>query len=258
MEISDLVDLVARLRAPDGCPWDREQTLGDVRAYLLEEAHETAAAIDAGDSGELASELGDLLFQTAFVLRLAEEEGLFSQEEVLAGVRRKMVDRHPHVFEGSTLPDAASVRRAWEERKAAERGAGRSLLDGLPASLPALTAAFRLGQRAAGVGFDWPEPSDVLAKVEEELDELRASVAAEEDVARREEEIGDLLFALASLARQLGTDPEAALARANLKFRRRFAAMERALEQEGRSLSDCDLDELEALWQEVKVEEPPA
>jgi MazG family protein len=168
-DLDRLLALVERLRAPDGCPWDREQKLGDLRAYLLEEAHETAAAIDEGDWDALCSELGDLLFQVAFLSRLAEEAGAFRAAEPIARVTAKMIDRHPHVFGGEPLPDSRAVRQAWERRKlrheSNERG---SLLDGAAAaSLPALVAAYRLTQKAAGVGFDWTDPAAVLAKVAE-------------------------------------------------------------------------------------------
>jgi len=222
-DLQKLLDLVARLRAPDGCPWDREQKLADIRAYFLEEAHEVAGAIDGGDWGELAEELGDLLFQIAFIGRLAEEAGAFSLSQVIDRVHHKMVTRHPHVFGDEVLADAQAVRQAWERRKLREEPGRASLLAGVPASLPALLAAYRLTQKAAGVGFDWPDAGAVLAKVDEETAELREALAGGDREALREE-VGDLLFTLANLARKLDLDPEAALAAANLKFRRRFAA----------------------------------
>jgi nucleoside triphosphate diphosphatase len=251
--LRDLLDLVAHLRSPQGCPWDREQRLADTRAYLLEEAHELAAAIDREDWGEIASELGDLLFQSAFVARLGEEAGALALEEVVAGVHRKMVERHPHVFGGEELADALAVRQAWEQRKAREPRR-ESLLGGVPESLPALVGAFRLGQKAAGVGFDWPSPTAVLEKVDEEVAELHEALDRR-DPSAVAEELGDLLFALASLARHLGADPEAALAAANRKFRRRFADLELLLKEQGGSLAATGLDELEALWREVKSRE---
>ncbi len=251
-----LIDLVARLRAPDGCPWDREQGAADLRAYLLEEAHEAAAAIDGGDWGELAGELGDLLFQIAFLVRLAEERGAFDLEKVVAGIEAKMVARHPHVFGGETLADARAVREAWERRKLREPGR-ESLLAGVPPSLPALLAAYRLTQKAAGVGFDWPEAQAVLAKVDEEVAELREALADGKREDAREkvtEEIGDLLFTVANLARKLDVDPEAALARANRKFRRRFEQIERRLAEQGRTADEASLAEMDALWDEAKRE----
>jgi ATP diphosphatase len=274
-DLGKLVELVARLRAPGGCPWDREQGLADLRAYLLEESHEAAAALDRvvaaerdgseGGTGrgeradeawdELAGELGDLLFQTAFVLRLGEEAGRLDAAAVVERVHAKMVERHPHVFppaDGAReeLPDADAVARAWERRKLA-RGEGGSLLAGVPGSLPALLAAYRLTQKAAGVGFDWPDAGAVLAKVDEEVAELRAEIAAG-DRAAAAEEVGDLLFTVANLGRKLGVDPEAALAAANAKFRRRFAAVEAGLEARDRLLGEAGLDEMDALWEAAK------
>lgn len=254
-DIEKLRQLVKRLRAPDGCPWDREQTIDDLRAYLIEEAHEAAAAISGGDRGDLREELGDLLFQIVFTARLGEEEGTFDLAGVIDGVHAKMVERHPHVFGDESLADADAVRRRWEERKVetAEAGGGprRSLLAGVPRSLPALVGAYRLGQKAAGVGFDWPKIAPVLAKVREELAELEDSL---EDEAAAEE-VGDLLFSVANLARHLGIDPEAALAATNEKFRRRFAAVEDGLERRGKTLVEADLDEMDELWNNAKNRE---
>lgn len=256
MSLRDLLTLVETLRGPDGCPWDREQSLASIRAYLVEEAHELAAALDRGDWSSIGSELGDLLFQAAFVARLGEEAGALELDEVLEAQRRKMVHRHPHVFGDETLESPEEVAAAWETRKI-EEGAGR-LLEGAPASLPALLGAYRLGQKAAAVGFDWPDAQGPREKIFEELDELDRELAAEESDSRRVfEELGDLLFALASLARHLGIDPEAALAGANRRFRRRFTAIEDALENRGKSLDEADLEELEELWQEAKTEAPP-
>ena len=258
-DLKDLLALISRLRAPDGCPWDRQQTLGDLRAYLLEEAHEAAAALDSGDRDALREELGDLLFQIAFVGRLAEEEGSFRLADAVRSVHAKMVRRHPHVFATGSLEDADAVHRAWERRKARERADG-SLLDGVPPSLPALTAAYRLTQKAAGVGFDWPDVAQVLAKAREELAEVEEVLEAEGSTSPPRdalaEEIGDLLLAVANLARHTGVDPEAALARGNLKFRRRFAAVEQQLRRRGRGPEEATLEEMDALWDEVKDREP--
>lgn len=268
-DLESLRRLVKRLRAPDGCPWDRKQRLGDLRAYLLEEAHEVAAAIDAGDPAELAEELGDLLFQVAFVGVLGEEAGHFDLPGVARGIEAKMIERHPHVFgDAARLADPGAVVRAWEtakrHRRAGEAGAGEppSQLAGVPASLPALAAAYRLGQKAAGVGFDWPDLGGVLAKVREELAEVEQEIAR--GGAGREAlaaELGDLLFAVANLARHLDVDPEAALARGNRKFRRRFAGVETLCHRRGLELTALDLEKLDALWDEVKAAEisaPPA
>lgn len=272
-DLSDLVRLVRRLRAPDGCPWDREQSLSDLRAYLLEEAHEAAAAIDTHDLDRIAEELGDLLFQAAFVAELAREEGGAPADEIVRRVHAKLVDRHPHVFapeppksadEGADAPsetgsmDADDVHRTWEQRKQKEKAArGEGLLAGVPDSLPALTGAYRLGQKAAGVGFDWPEEVGVLDKIEEERTELASELAREpRDRAALTHELGDLLFATAQLARRLRIDPEAALARANLRFRDRFTRMEAEAASDGRALQDLDIDALEASWQRAKVDDP--
>lgn len=272
-ELSDLVRLVRRLRAPDGCPWDREQSLSDLRAYLLEEAHEAAAAIDAHDLDRIAEELGDLLFQAAFVAELAREEGGPPVDEIVRRVHAKLVARHPHVFapeppgsagEGPDAPsetrpvNADDVRRTWEQRKQEEKAArGEGLLAGVPDSLPALTGAYRLGQKAAGVGFDWPDEAGVLDKIEEERAELAAELArAPRDREALTHELGDLLFATAQLARRLGIDPEAALARANLRFRDRFSRMEAEAAGDGRALQDLGIDALEAAWQRAKGNGP--
>jgi ATP diphosphatase len=260
-DLQKLVDLVARLRAPDGCPWDREQAVVNVRAYLLEEAHEVAGAIDSGDWGELAEELGDLLFQVAFLGRLAEEAGAFRLADVVDGVHHKMVERHPHVFKAGdeVLADAESVRQAWERRKLRQNPGKSSLLEGVQASLPALLAAYRLTQKASGVGFDWPDAAAVLAKVEEETAELKEALGAPAGAAASvpdkeavREELGDLLFTLANLARKLDLDPEAALAAANLKFRRRFEAVESGLAERGKSPAEATLAEMDELWEKAK------
>ncbi len=250
-DLQKLLDLVARLRAPDGCPWDREQGLPDVRAYLLEEAHETAGAIDSGDWGELAEELGDLLFQVAFIARLAEEAGAFSLSQVVDGVHQKMVSRHPHVFGDEVLADAEAVRQAWERRKLKQEPGRASLLSGVPGSLPALLGAYRLTQKAAGVGFDWPDADAVLVKAEEEIEELRHALAAGDEESVRDE-MGDVLFTLANLARKLEVDPEAALAGTNRKFRQRFAKIEEALAAQGKTAAEASLEEMDALWEGAK------
>lgn len=247
-DIEKLQLLIARLRSPDGCPWDREQTLSSVRAYLLEEAHEAAAAIDGGDRQELLAELGDLLFQVTFVARLAEEEGAFELADAIDAVHAKMIERHPHVFGDERLADAAAVHRAWERRKAEPES---SLLQGVPETLPALTGAYRMTQKAAGVGFDWPDAAAVADKVREEVAEVEEALASG-DPEHQREEVGDLLFTVVNLARHLGFDPEAALAAANRKFRRRFETMERFLTEGGRGLSQASIEEMEAAWNRVK------
>lgn len=257
-DLQKLLDLVARLRAPDGCPWDREQSLGDVRAYLLEEAHETAGAIDSGDWDEIAAELGDLLFQVAFIGRLAEEASAFDLTRAIESVHAKMVARHPHVFgteeDRNSLADAQAVREAWERRKV-KKDPGRSVLAGVSPSLPALLSSYRLTQKAAGVGFDWPDAASVLDKIDEELAELRGALGDGKNPPDRQavaEELGDLLFTLANLGRKLDLDPEAALAQANLKFRRRFESIEAGLAAAGKNPAEATLDEMDRLWGEAK------
>ncbi len=255
--LSRLTRLVERLRSDDGCPWDREQDLGSVRAYLLEEAHEVAAAIDGGDPDEIAEELGDLLFQVAFVATLGSEAGRFDADSVARGIEAKMVARHPHVFGGDSLADAEAVRRAWERRKLAERGGGEGgLLGGVPSSLPALVQAYRLTQKAAAVGFDWPDLQGVTEKLGEEISELHQALAREEpDVDEVRGEIGDLLFTVANLARRLGIDPEAALQATNGKFRHRFSSVEKGLADRGVPLGEADLEAMDELWEEAKEQE---
>jgi MazG family protein len=257
IELEELRLLVARLRAPDGCPWDRKQGLGDLRTYLLEEAHEVAAAIDVGERTAIAEELGDLLFQVVFIAQIGAEEGAFDVFDVAAGIHAKMMERHPHVFgDAARLPDAAAVARAWERNKLARRSADAegSLLDGVPRSLPALAAAQRLTQKAAGVGFDWPDVDGVVAKVREELAEVLGATATGDRQAVAEE-VGDLLFAVANLARHLGVDPETSLAGANHKFRRRFGEVEKICRERGQKLDEAGLAELDAAWESVKAAE---
>ncbi|MEM7050830.1 MAG: nucleoside triphosphate pyrophosphohydrolase [Acidobacteriota bacterium] len=253
-ELAELVALVRRLRAPDGCPWDREQSLASVRPYLLEEAHELADALDEGRWPEIREELGDLLFQGAFIACLAEEADAFTVGDAIDAVERKMIDRHPHVFGNEKLVDREAVERAWERRKLDRRQDG-GLLAGVPRSLPALNGAYRLTQKAAGVGFDWATPAEVLDKIDEEVGELREALASGLGQAAAAEEIGDLFFALANLARKLEIDPEAAAAACNRKFVRRFRYIERGLQERGRPLAEASLDEMEALWQEAKASE---
>jgi ATP diphosphatase len=254
--IERLVEIMRRLRAPDGCPWDREQTFRTIAPYTIEEACEVADAIERGTMGELAGELGDLLLQVVYHAQIAEEEGKFDFFDVIRAISDKMVRRHPHVFgtePGSPLTDAADVD--WEGIKAAERAergeTREGVLDGVPATLSGLTRAVALTRRAARVGFDWTDPADVLAKLTEEAAELTAEIEGA-DRDRIEEEYGDLLFVLANLARHLKVDPEAALRRANAKFDRRFRTIEAALAAEGRRPEQATLAEMDALWEQAK------
>ena len=253
---------MARLRAPDGCPWDRAQTLASLRPFLLEETYEALEALDAADPAALCEELGDLLFEIVFMARIAQEQGDFSVTDAIDGIARKLVHRHPHVFgDAEKLESAQQVLGKWEELKAAERetaGTQKMLLDGVPRTLPALLRAYEYGSRAAAVGFDWTRADDVLEKIEEEVAELRMAIAARERVnspavdEQVEEELGDFLFAVANLSRKLGVEPETALRRANDKFRKRFTAIEARITSRGERMQDLSLDELEAEWQEVK------
>jgi len=249
-----LVDIMETLRGPDGCPWDREQDLRSLRRYVLEEAYEVVQAIDDDDMEALPGELGDLLLQVVFLSQMASEEGFFDVRRVADAITEKLVRRHPHVFGDTDVEDAQEVLQRWESIKREERGGG-SVLDDIPASFPALARAEKLGRRAAHVGFDWPDVDGVLKKVREELGEVEAAVAQAGDAARRDEgveqEIGDLLFAVANLARQLGMSPEAALRRANEKFERRFRAIEPAIT----SGEAPDLEQMDVLWEAVKARE---
>ena len=259
--IDRLIEIMAKLRAPEGgCPWDKEQTFSTIAPYTVEEAYEVADAIARDDLRDLKDELGDLLFQVVFHARMAEEKGAFAFDDVARAIADKMIRRHPHVFGDATERDAASQTIAWETTKAAERAlkgkaAPSSALDGVALALPALMRADKLQRRAARVGFDWPEARQVLDKIEEEIGELRAEL---DDGAKPEavkDEVGDLLFALANLARHLGVDPEAALRGGNAKFERRFRSIEAALAAEGRRPEQASLKEMEALWVEAKAEE---
>jgi len=265
--IEDLLRVMARLRDPEtGCPWDIEQTFTTIAPYTIEEAYEVADAIGRGDIEHLKDELGDLLLQVVYHARMAEQLGRFDFGDVVDGIARKMIRRHPHVFEDPSLRAGFEKSRVWdrikaEERAARETGGAGSVLDDVPVALPALTRAVKLQARAARVGFDWPSLDPVLAKAEEELDELKAARAAAAVVgstasmAKVLEEFGDLLFVMANIARHLKIDPEAALRDANLKFMRRFGKIEAALRAEGRSPEDSTLEEMDQLWDEAKAEE---
>ncbi len=265
-DLPRLLEVMARLRDPDrGCPWDREQTFRTIAPYTIEEAYEVAEACERGDAPALKDELGDLLFQVVFHARMAEEEGLFSFNDVVRAITEKMLRRHPHVFADAVIADAAAQTAAWEEHKAAERAkaaAARgpaSALDGVGTGFPALTRALKLKQRAARVGFDWPDVPPIFDKIDEEIGELRREIASGAAPARLEDEVGDLLFAVVNLARRLAVDPEQALRGTCRKFESRFRHMEAALAEEGSSPGGRSLTELEALWQRAKTEErePP-
>ncbi|MBD0370488.1 MAG: nucleoside triphosphate pyrophosphohydrolase [Pyrinomonadaceae bacterium] len=264
----DLVALMARLRSPEGCPWDREQTYDTLAPMLLEEAYEAFEAVEEARDGrpeELMGELGDLLFQIVFYAQVARESGEFSIEDVTDAIHTKMVRRHPHVFGSEEARDSAEVLRNWEAIKAEEkRAAGKdqvdesaSLLDGVSSKAPALMEAHQLSTKAARVGFDWQKVEDIFDKLHEELDELLEAIrehreSEEADKERVREEVGDVLFAAVNIARHLGVEPEAALKVTNRKFRRRFRHVESGLQKRGRTPDAATLEEMEALWQEAK------
>ena len=270
--LDDLLHLMARLRDPQhGCPWDLKQDYASIVPHTIEEAYEVADAIERGDFAHLPGELGDLLFQVVYYSQLAREEGRFEFATVVDGIVRKLVRRHPHVFPDGDLygaPDMArleeaAIRQRWEEIKAEERAEAAaapqqlSLLDDVPAALPALSRAAKLQKRAAHVGFDWPDALPVVDKVREELDEVLEAMS-ENDPRVIAEEVGDLLFVAVNLARHLKVDPEAALRGANAKFERRFRFIEQRLRERGRPIEACSLDELDALWGEAKKQEKAA
>jgi MazG family protein len=259
-----LVDIMRRLRAPNGCPWDREQTPASLRPFVLEETYEVLEAIESGAPAHLCEELGDFLFEAVFLAQMSEEAGDFDIGDAIDAICDKLVRRHPHVFaraDGDIPLTSNQVIEKWETLKAREReAAGRparkqkTTLGGVPKTLPSLLRAYELSSRAAAVGFDWVKADDVLDKIEEEVAEVRREVesGASGHMSRAEEEMGDLLFAIANLSRKLGVEPEAALRHANEKFTARFDAVETALASRGRSLSAATLEEMEAEWEHVK------
>jgi MazG family protein len=249
---------MARLRGPQGCPWDREQTVESLRAFVLEETHEVLDAIDRGDTDALRGEIGDLIFEGVFLAQVCADAGQFTVADSLRAITAKLIRRHPHIFDptGRPLETPGQVHQQWEQIKAKEQadaGERRAILRGLPPSLPSLLRAYEIGTRVAAVGFDWARTDDVVDKIEEEVAELRGALA--ESAARREEEMGDLLFAIANLARKLGIDPESALRKSNEKFTRRFTALEERLHAKGRSVHDAGLEEMGEEWAAVKQHE---
>lgn len=270
---SDLVELMDRLRSPDGCPWDREQTYATLAPMLLEEAYEAFDALEEARLGRpeaLREELGDLLFQITFFARVAKERGEFNIDDVINQVHAKMVRRHPHVFGDTTAGDSAEVLRNWEAIKAEEKRAARagaaesvnaSILDGVSTKAPALMEAHQISTKVARVGFDWTQIKDIFEKLQEEVDELHAAIeeheksADETDHAHVREEIGDLLFVVTNIARRLNVEPEAALKLSNRKFRKRFSYIEDCLRERGQSFEAATLNELEDLWRQAKESE---
>lgn len=254
---ADVVELMNRLLAPDGCPWDREQTLASLKPFLLEEAHEVLEALESGDSGHHREELGDLLFQVVFQAALREREGAFHIDDVCTALVDKMKRRHPHVYGDLTVKDSNEVLANWGEIKAAEKKAAgktepRGTLEGIPMGLPALLRAQRLGERAAGVGFDWPDIAGVRDKLREEIQELDEALASGERSAI-EHELGDVLFTLTRLAAKLDSPPEDTLRAANARFVSRFTAMERAVQADGHRLKDLSLDQMNTYWEAAKA-----
>ena len=262
-DIQKLVDLVARLRGENGCPWDREQTRETLKPMLIEEAYEVLDALDGASPAELKEELGDLLFQVVFHAQIAQEKGEFRLADIIDRLHEKMVRRHPHVFGGADLRTADDVLRNWEDIKAAERGtssasspdSGKSLLDGIPSRLPALHQAYQMTAKASRVGFDWPDLEAILEKLKEETAETLEAHAAK-DQSRLVDEAGDLLFVAVNVARFLGVDPETALRHSNRKFERRFRYVEAKIKGQGRELKEASLVEMDALWDEAKKLEP--
>jgi nucleoside triphosphate diphosphatase len=265
--LSKLVDLMAHLRGPDGCPWDRAQDYDSVKALLLEEAYEVVDAVNARDFSALEDELGDLLFQVVFYSQLAGEEKRFSIDDVVERVHAKLIRRHPHVFGETRAATPEEALKSWLSVKEKEREAKTakvpdrppkqdSLLDGISESLPSTLEAYELGVRVAEVGFDWEKVEDLLDKIGEELNELRNElpVRAGNDVRRVEEEVGDLMFTVANLARYLRSDPESCLRRANQKFKARFQKLEREAANRGKRVRDCSAMELNEIWEAVKKE----
>src|SRR5437016_11570484 len=267
-----LVAVQARLRAPNGCPWDREQTHQSLRTYLIEEAYEVLEALESGNDAKFAEEMGDLLLQTVFHSQIAREEGRFTVAEVIREIHDKMIRRHPHVFGKTHAKDSAEVLRNWEQMKAEERRSSRkggdsktgggvskevSLLDGVSRALPATLEGFQLTRKASRIGFDWEDASGVFEKMEEETAELKKALK-EANHLKTEEELGDLLFAAVNLSRFLKVDPEIALKKANAKFERRFRAMERRARESGREFKDRTREEMESLWDAAKKSEAKA
>ncbi len=245
-----LVGIIAMLRAPDGCPWDKKQTHSSLRENLLEECYEVLGALDEGDSSQLCAELGDLLMQIVFHAQMAAEAGEFKVEDVINSINTKLIHRHPHIFGSKKVENAEEVAYNWEVLKQEERGTDTSLLDGVPEQMPALGYSQAVQRRVAQVGFDWEDIDGVIDKLVEEVNEFKQAESQEQ----REQEFGDLLFTLANVARRLGVDSETALRQANRRFYRRFAYMEQLCRQRGLKFSELSFDEQNALWEEAKRE----
>jgi MazG family protein len=253
-EFQKLVDIMARLRGPGGCAWDREQTLESLRAFVLEETYEVLDAIDRADHAALSGEIGDFILEGVFLAQVETDSGRFTVADSLRHITDKLIRRHPHIFGGvSGVDTPGKVKEQWAEIKALEQksaGEKKTLLKGVAKAMPALLRAHEIGTRVASVGFDWERADDVMSKIEEEVAELRS--ATREGRERTEEEMGDLLFVLANLARKMGIDAESALRKANEKFTKRFRSLEEVFEQRGQSLQQATLEEMEEVWEQVK------
>lgn len=251
----ELITIIRTLRGPNGCPWDRKQTPGDVKAYLIEELHEVLEAVDSNDKNHLAEEIGDLLFMLLFLVNLYEETERFTLHDALSTIRAKMIHRHPHVFGTLEVSSAEQVKENWQVLKEKEgKKPKQSFLDGIPRNLPALSRAFFLTAKAAEVGFDWQREGDVLKKIREELEEFEAALAARQQ-QKMTDEIGDLLLSIVNLGRHLDIEPEQALRRTNEKFMKRFAHIETELQKKGITLKQATLAEMDRLWDEAKKQD---
>lgn len=259
---SELVSIMARLRAPGGCPWDRKQTFDTIKSYLLEETYEVMDAIDARDWQGLKQELGDLLLQPVFFAEMARDEGLFDIADSLEAINTKLIRRHPHVFADAVAHTPEDVKQRWDEIKTQEKSeqgiaAAESVLEGVPRTLPALVEAEKISKKAAGLGFEWPDISGVIEKLQEEAAEL-ASARETADKDHIEQEVGDMLFTLVNVARFLKIDPEQALRKTNARFRQRFQFVERQVKAGGGTMSETSLERMEELWQTAKRHEKSA
>jgi nucleoside triphosphate diphosphatase len=255
-KFADLVEIMAQLRAPGGCPWDRKQTFDTIKAYLLEESYEVMDAIDRRDWPGLAEELGDLMLQPVFFAEMAAEDGLFDIRDSLEAINQKLIRRHPHIFADAVAETPEDVKQRWDEIKKQEKDTKghpehESVLGGVPRNLPSLVEAEKISQKAAGAGFEWPDVGGVLEKLQEEAQELAAARESAQQ-SEIEHEIGDLLFTVVNLARFLNVDPEQALRKTNARFRARFAHLERSISATGGTLNDTPLDRMEELWGEAK------
>ncbi len=252
-EFDELVSIMARLRGPDGCPWDKEQTHGSLKRHVIEEAHEVVEAIEHGDDDHLKEELGDLLLQIIFHAQIAADRGAFDIADVISGINEKLTRRHPHIFAGGSAETAADVARNWEAiKKTEELKYEESRLEGIPKSLPALLRAYKIQKKMAAAGFDWDDTDSLVAAFDSEIDEFKRSLDGDGDL---KEEIGDMLFMLANIARLKGIEPEEAMRAANNKVERRFRYMEKAADKQGRQLDEMSLDEQDRLWEKAKKEE---